>query len=422
MIVVDKSGTLGIDRQRGFFPSLLLIAIVSHCVYYFNVLNGIYERCLWLIVLSIVALLIGYFFGMVLKSSKVSLSKKVDVSRNELDTNLLKKISFSLLAVGMIAYLVYYSANPVTTYGESYGAGRGSGFITVFFNFVPISLILNEYIIFCGKTSKRFVLFNRVLIILYCVLHLFYFMKRRQILFLLLTIVAIWGPKLKTSTKTIAYIVGAFLILSFTIYGKVRGFLDANGLAQAIGYVFSNFDIEWLSIDGLEGKYISRTLDDIYGYVQSYGCDPSVLIGVLFCMVPRVLLGGSKPLAFPEWYTFHFYPSDYAAGTGYAGSMVGELYLIGGVFFVLLVYLIIGFVTAKMQKRGKLTGDTVGNVIYAIYIYTLLLLPRYDLASLAIDIVFIYAPIVWAMRHSMTSHSDVKLMNRTLNSKRSMEF
>jgi hypothetical protein len=186
------------------------------------------------------------------------------------------------------------------------------------------------------------------------------------------------------------------------VFGRVRGYFSAYGLARGVEYALQNFDVGWLAIDELEGKYISRTLDDVYAYVQWYGCDASVLLGVLFIMVPRALLGGSKPLAFPEWYTFHFYPDDFIAGTGYAGSMIGELYLIGGAPLVCLGYVLIGFVTARMQERGSSAGDVKGNVIYAVYIYTLLLLPRYDLASLVIDIVFVYGTILWAVRRSLS--------------------
>ena len=236
-------------------------------------------------------------------------------------------------------------------------------------------------------------------------------MKRRQILFLLIAVIAIWGPNFKSSTKAIVYVLGIILVISFAIFGKVRGYFDSNGLAMTIDYAVSNFDWSWLALDEMEGKYISRTLNDVYGYVATDGHDPTVLMGVLLCLIPRALLGGSKPLAFPEWYTYHFYPADYQAGTGYAGSIIGEFYLIGGVPLIIIAFFLIGFVTAKMQIRGRTNNDTVGNLIYAIYIYTLLLLPRYDLASLLIDVVFIYAPLIWAM-HCSLSRSDKATMRK----------
>lgn len=158
--------------------------------------------------------------------------------------------------------------------------------------------------------------------------------------------------------------------------------------------------MDWLSFGELEGKYISRTLNDVYGYVKNNGNAPGVLLGVLFCMFPRSLLGGQKPLAFPEWYTQHFYPADYARGTGYAGSMIAELYLIGGIVLVIIGYLFLGYLCARIQKRGMRQQDIQGRLVYSIFIYSILLLPRYDLASLLIDICFFYFPLIIALKCS----------------------
>lgn len=390
-------------KQVGFFPSLLLLAIASNCVYYLNVINGAYDRCKWLLVLAISSLVAGYFFGSIIKPNSRMSSRKMQPQNNDggsLDATTLNKIAVIFLCIGLIAHIYYYSKNPVQSYGESYGAGRGNGFITVFFNFLPIGFILNEYLASRGLLSKNAVYANRLGMLLFCALYFFCFMKRRQILFLLLAVMAVWGPKLRPCIKWFAYIAGILLIILFTIFGKVRGYFDVNGLMDTIGYVATNFQLDWISLDELEGKYISRTLNDVYGYVQAYGLDPSILVGVLFCMVPRALLGGAKPLAFPEWYTYHFYPADYIAGTGYAGSSIAEFYLIGGVVGVMLAYFVVGFVSARMQKRGRASGDAAGNIVYAVFIYTILLLPRYDLASLIIDIVFVYAPLIWAVRRA----------------------
>ena len=399
------SSYVNAGRQNGFFPSLLLIALASQFMYYFNVFYGTFERCLWRVILAVSMIVVGYFFGALIKLSNNERRIRKATSFSNFDDKLLKRISIVFLLIGIIAHLVYYSSNPITSYGESYGSGRGNGFITVFFNFVPLGLILNEFLISRGKASRSFAIFNRTALLIYCGLYFFCLMKRRQILFLLIAVIAVWGPKIKTSTKVVAYVLGIVLLLLFAVFGKVRGYFDINGLAPTIDYAISNFDWSWLALDEMEGKYISRTLNDVYGYVATEGNDPSVLMGVLFCMIPRALLGGSKPLAFPEWYTYHFHPADFQAGTGYAGSIIGEFYLIGGAPLVFAAFFLVGFVTAKMQIRGKATNDIAGNLIYAIYIYTLLLLPRYDLASLLIDIVFIYIPMIWALRCSFSRPS-----------------
>ena len=110
-------------------------------------------------------------------------------------------------------------------------------------------------------------------------------------------------------------------------------------------------------------------------------------------MVPRSLLHGAKPLAFPEWYTKHFFINDFIRGTGYAGSFVGELYLLGGYFTLIFGYLIIGYICSRVQKFSK-SNNITATLVYSLFIYTILILPRYDLASLLIDVVFLYLPII----------------------------
>lgn len=87
---------------------------------------------------------------------------------------------------------------------------------------------------------------------------------------------------------------------------------------------------------------------------------------------------------FPDWYTQHFYRLI-SPWNGYAGSMIGELYLIGGVVVVIVGYLFLGYLCARIQKRGMQQQDIQGRLVYSIFIYSILLMPRYDLASLLID-------------------------------------
>lgn len=155
-----------------------------------------------------------------------------------------------------------------------------------------------------------------------------------------------------------------------------------------------------------EGSYISKTLSDVYGYVRSVGYDPSILLGVLFCMVPRRLLGGAKPLAFPEWYTKHFYPAEYVRGTGFAGSMVAELYLIGGVPLLAAGYFLIGFISAWIQRNAEKQNNGCSLLVYSLFIHTIFLMPRYDLATLLIEVCFMYFPILLTCRKCMRMRYD----------------
>lgn len=378
-----------------------MLALLSNTIYYLNVFNGNYGECIPLVIIAMVALILGYLMGFTTSKYGNNIKANYQVLRPAFNVPRLKTVAVVFFVIGIGSHLLYYSMHPLTGYADSYGASRGMGYITAFFIFWPLSILLNEFLLSRKLAGKGLRIANLISVIVFCVVYFFILMKRRQIIFLLVSICAIWGPKIKFSKRTLAYILGALLVLGFMIFGKIRGYYDINGLESSILYAINNFTPEWFSLEDMEGKFISRTLYDVFGYVQLNGCDPSVLIGVATCLIPRAMLGGAKPLAFPEWYTSHFYPDNFLAGTGYAGSMVAELYLIGGIAFVIAGYALFGFLSARLQAKSNNPGNPTGNMIYCLFVYLVLLFPRYDLASLLIDFLFTYIPIIWAMRISL---------------------
>ena len=400
-------------RQKCLYPSLLILALISHTVYYINVLNGTYEQCLPLLAAAIAALTLGYLLGSVTSPNRIERPEQ-HRPLNAQSANRIKNIAFCFFLIGVAAHVVHYTTHPLTSYSASYGANQGSGYVTAFFIFWPLSIILNEFLITRGFGGKSLKWASRLSLILFCFTYFFLLMKRRQILFLLIALGAIWGPRLKSPAKILVYAGGAFLVLGFMVFGKIRGYYDVHGLESSITYAIANFTPEWLSLEQTEGKFISRTLDDVFRYVRTSGYDPSVLTGVATCLIPRSLLGGSKPLAFPEWYTSHFYPDNFTAGTGYAGSMAAELFLIGGLAVVIIGYAIFGVLCARIQIRGRQSDDAMGCIVYAVFVYTVLLLPRYDLASLLIDLVFTYLPLIWAVSSSLRESDPHKIPQRKM--------
>lgn len=392
--------------KRSIYPSILIIALFSHIfMYYYNIFSGMYPDVLWIVIVALVVMIIGYFVG---TNTKIVLNRTRNVNKIPYKYNLksLRKSAMFFCFIGITSHIYYYSTRAIVSYADGYTAGRGSGYITIFFNFWILGMILLEYL--STEEQNPFIIKwgNRLCILLYCLLYLFVFMKRRQLILLLLALGATWNEKISHSKKILIYALGIVGIVVFTIFGKVRGYFDIYGFSNLLGYIQENFSMDWLSLGELEGKYISRTLNDVYGYVCRTNNDPSILLGILFCMVPRKLLGGVKPLAFPEWYTKHFYPADYARGTGYSGSMIGELYLIGGIFLVVFGYFFIGYVCARIEKKGLNKQKIQGRLVYSLFIYTILLLPRYDLASLLIDITFFYIPLILCMRFARVNNPD----------------
>ena len=398
------------SKIRGrFYPSILLLALASHYAYYYQVFQGKYPKPVYLVVLAMIFLTVGYFVGckykLVLRTNSRLFQRKQAIPRMHQET--IRRIGMAFFLIGIVTHLYYYSSAVISDYGASYTAGRGKGYITVFLNFWVLGMIVLEYLSFCGQNKGYVKWMNRVFMVIYTLLYMFVLLKRRQVILLWFAVLAIWGRKMKPWLKLLLYIGGASAVILLLLFGTVRGYMDSHSISETIRYISENFTLEWVSMDRFEGQYMSMMLQDVFDYVQNHGHDPSVLIGVLFCMVPRSLLGGNKPLAFPEWYTKHFYPADYARGTGYAGSIVGELYLIGGVLFLILGYLILGYISARIQKNESKSQTITSSLVYALFIYNILFLPRYDLASLLIDLVFLYFPIIILCRGEISTKENI---------------
>lgn len=376
--------------NRQFYPSIFILALASHFLYYYTVFTGVYPRPLYLVLIALAALALGYWAG-----SRETGRAPRESSLPELpDAGLLQKGAFALIAIGMAAHLYYYWKNPFTSYGESYSTAKGQGYITAFFNFWLLGMMLLEYLSVEGKNAPWLKWGNRLLMAAYSVLYLAVFLKRRQILLLYIPLMAVWGRRMRSRTKLLAWIGGIAAALLMMLYGRARYHMDNSSFAYTLERIAANFTWEWLTPVDFEGKYISRTLNDVLHYVQEHGHETGIFKGILLCMVPGVLLGGNKPMAFPAWYSSHFYPETFARGVSFAGSTVGELYLLGGIPLLVLGYLLLGFLCAKMQRLFHKSRQTWAVLLYARFIYTIVFLPRFDLASLLIEFVFLDLPLL----------------------------
>ena len=54
--------------------------------------------------------------------------------------------------------------------------------------------------------------------------------------------------------------------------------------------------------------------------------------------------------------------------------MAAELFLIGGLAVVIIGYAIFGVLCARIQIRGRQSDDAMGCIVYAVFVYTVLLL------------------------------------------------
>ncbi|MED2486637.1 hypothetical protein CN894_06725 [Bacillus thuringiensis] len=372
-------------------PKSYLIVIITLIFYYWNTFfEGDFKNKL-AVCIFLIGIVIGRMYVKIIPIYKISRDTY------SLNNKLLIKLGFSMFIVGLLSHFMYYdiSVFRTTEYAEGYLNSRGKGYITVFFEWLPLGLLIALQG-FKEEKRKSAIIFLLLLLIIYCGFYFFILMKRRQIILVAICLAALFIPnKVKLRNVISIYIIGVLGYLIFGIFGKVRGVYQNSTLAETMTFISNNFDWDWIALDtGFEGKYISMILVDTMNYVESMGLDLKVILGSIIVMVPRSLLGGEKLLAFPEWYTFNFHPYEYSQNIGYAGSIVAESYLFLSWAGIFLVALFIGYISKFIDGLSKSSY----KIIYGICIYTFLIIPRLDFGSLLIIFMFSIIPIYILIR------------------------
>ncbi|ETT71782.1 O-antigen polysaccharide polymerase Wzy [Bacillus mycoides] len=372
-------------------PKSYLIVIVTLIFYYWNTfLEGDFKNKL-AVCIFLIGIVIGRMYVKIIPIYKFS------QDTYSLNNKLLIKLGISMFIIGLLSHFMYYdmSVFRTTEYAEGYLNSRGKGYITVFFDWLPLGLLIALQG-FKEEKRKSAIIFLLLLLIIYCGFYFFILMKRRQIILVVICLAALFIPnKIKLRNVIGVYIIGILGYLIFGIFGKVRGVYQNSTLAETMTFVINNFDWDWIALDtGFEGKYISMILVDTMNYVENMGLDLRVILGSIIVIVPRSLLGGEKPLAFPEWYTFNFHPYEYSQNIGYAGSIVAESYLFLSWAGIVLVSFAIGYISKFIDGLSKSNY----KIMYGICIYTFLIIPRLDFGSLLIIFMFSIIPMYMLIR------------------------
>lgn len=377
------------------FPSLLVVFFFSTFLYYYNFLIRKNLGGSYLIWIYIVGVMVGYQLSKIIKK-KYKISYQINHHR-------LKNIARSLLIIGILSHIIYYLINwqsLFSSYADTYLVSRGMGFITVFFDFIILGFGYYEILINSNKIPRRERILIKSLEIFYVIFYLFILKKRRQILILLITLLINKYRKVKVSFKISIYILAILFFAFLLVFGRLRNHLELNGMYDTFKYMLDNFSLEWISMSNFEGKYISNTHEQVYYYVKNYGNLLELLLGAIFIIVPRSILPFNKPLSFPDWNTMTFDPIFYSIGGGYGGSIIIENYLIldvvGIIIFSVFIGLLIGY-ASKLRKRSNL--NSLENINYSWIMYIVIFLPRLDLASLFMYLVFIFSPISLANKY-----------------------
>lgn len=368
------------------FPSSIVIIISTFILYYWNILfyGETKERILFLI--AMIMLIVGRIIYEIFPKYK----RKV-VLKNE---KYPKLISYGLLMalIGVVAHLYFYSSIDVNNYIDNYMASRGRGYITVFFDFLPLGLLM---VIQGAKhlNKKKLIFFIIICMFLYVGFYLLILMKRKQVLLLFIGVVVIFWDKARLKSLYKYYISGGILYIFFAIFAFSRNYLQRSNVLDTLIFVKNNFSFNWISPEHFEGKYASMILQDTIRYVDNYRVNPGIILAVFTSIIPRRLLG-FKLLAFPEWYSSTFYPTQYSQGAGFAGSLIAEGYLIFSWLGVVILFLTIGLLTKKIDYLMKSNK----KVLFTVVLYIILFLPRYDLASIFISSIFMFLPTFFIYR------------------------
>ncbi|WP_235846589.1 O-antigen polymerase [Neobacillus drentensis] len=374
-------------------PRSHFLLIGTLIVYYWNTLfgNSLIEKVA--VILFILGILIGRFYSNIIPIFRVP-----NLSETRINNLLVTRLGLFIAGIGLFSHLLYYDLSVFQgiEYSENYINSRGKGYITVFFDWLPIGMLLT--ISASNRKNKWMIFVITVLLLSYCSFYFLILMKRRQVILVLICLVAIFlNKKINIKHVISMYLLAFGGYFIFSLFGRVREKFQSASFLETLSYIKDNFSIEWISLNnGFEGKYISMILSDTMGYVDANGLNISVLFGALTIIIPRSLLG-FKFLAFPDWYTFIFHPYEHSLNIGYAGSIVAESYLYFSWAGILLFSIIIGYTS----KVVDLLRERKHNIIYGVFIYICTILPRLDFGSLIIMILFTLLPIFLVYKASV---------------------
>lgn len=368
--------------KLSIFPKSIYIIIFTFILYYWNIIFYGEDKERIMVFFSIILLIIGRLFQKVVSNNVKVNKKKLTINYSKLNI-----LGLILMVIGIFAHVFFYSSVEVSNYVDNYNATRGKGYITVFFDFLPIGALI---MIQSSLKQKNKLLVFIIFIILsaYCGFYFLELMKRKQILLVLLGLAVLFFNKVKISKLVTFYVLGILLYVVFTVFAMTRKLLQHSTISETWSFIKTNFSFEWISPSNFEGKYASIILEDIVLYVNTYGIEPKIILGVVSSVIPRNLFG-SKFIAFPEWYSSTFHPYEYQQGAGFAGSLIAESFLLFSWAGVILICFFIGFTTKKIDYLYT----TEMKLLYVVIVYVMLFLPRYDLASIFISFTFMFLPV-----------------------------
>jgi hypothetical protein len=290
--------------------------------------------------------------------------------------------------ISLIAHSAFYGRiiGNINSYKDFYLHTSGKGYITVFFDWMPLGLLLMlQASVKSNKKIKKSI--SLLLILFYILFYLFVLMRRRQIILLAFGIMVIFSDKKIFKNKLILLILGIIFYVMLMVFGKVRGIYQIYGLEYTLQYIVGHFSFEWIKIKSTEGRAASMILNDIIEYVQTNGITLKPLLGAATVYIPNSLFGVNYS-AFPSWYTKMFHQEMLQGG--YAGSFIAEFYLYFSFPAVVFIYFIIGIFLKKIEKISRKNL----SVLLSLVMYIIFILPRLDLASLIILLIFQISPII----------------------------
>jgi len=365
----------------------IIVALIALIVYHWsNLASGADDKARNAVLVAVVFVLAGHVFNRLVP---VKNAQPAGAFRAEN----LARFGLALLLAGIAAHLIFYLEHlgQIMQYRDNYLLARGRGYLTVFFDWVPLGILMclqaNQ-----EMNKKSLALACYLSAVIYIAFYLFVLMKRKQLLLLLIGVFILnYSQFKKKKLFLLGAVAAAYVFLM--VFGQVRGFYDAHGLLETFEYIKINFTPQWLVLDNFEGRYTSVILSDVIFYTDRYGIQPWILVADLTAIVPRALWP-SKLMTLSEWYSYTFHPVLYERGGAYASSLIAESYFALSWIGVVVVFFMVGFLCSKAD-RLRTAGYTV---TFSVVVYVLSLLPRLGGSSIVIYILFLLLPSWLAYR------------------------
>jgi len=322
-------------------------------------------------------------------------SGSIKIPIRKIYDNLKEARTFSIILVvfGFSIYLVFlYLAygNPIKMYAvanrvDFYKSKQGFGSLVIGREVIIFGLVLS----FCRMIYQQHLVkgtkFSKLLIfaISLFVLHNFLMGDRNPVLNLVLGIIVVFWVFYKQTKRILLFATPIFLIL-FLVFGILRN------LPKGENYIdYLTNDFKWKNFDPTSSGELTAhfKIDHDVLYISEgdykYG---SSYLEAFVSLIPKDIIS-SRPEYLSEWYARRFHQDTFDSGGGFGFSLIAETYINFGVFGMILIGGVLGYIFKKLFAFTFNDISPIKLTLYGILLYYIFILTRSGITPLLKPIV-----------------------------------